>query len=182
MRKHIVFVAGLLALLVIVGAASSREVFADEGLTKIAEDVYSYVDVKGGGPQNSFGANAGAIIGRDGIVVIDTLISSSLCLHQPLFNPIKGFANLFFGTAERQPNVPFAGGTEGAAGDGDHACLLEQAQGEGHRIHLGRVVARHQVIRPLRFDVAKPGCESIQPAAGQVTARLEGGRISATQS
>jgi cyclase len=76
MRKHVVFLAGLLALLVIVTAASSRDVFAQEGLTKIAEDVYSYVDVKGGGPRNSFGANAGAIIGRDGIVVIDTLISS----------------------------------------------------------------------------------------------------------
>jgi cyclase len=76
MRKHTVILAGLLALLVIVGTVSGRDVFAQEGLTKIAEDVYSYVDVKGGGPKNSFGANAGAIIGRDGIVVIDTLISS----------------------------------------------------------------------------------------------------------
>jgi hypothetical protein len=34
MRKHTVFVAGLLALLVIVGAASSREVFEGEWLIK----------------------------------------------------------------------------------------------------------------------------------------------------
>lgn len=53
-----------------------QNVFAEQGLTKIADNVYSYVDVKGATPQNSYGANAGIIIGRDGIVVIDTLISA----------------------------------------------------------------------------------------------------------
>ncbi len=53
-----------------------HEALAQEGLTKIAENVYSYVDVKGADPKNSFGANAGIVIGRDGIVVIDTLISA----------------------------------------------------------------------------------------------------------
>jgi cyclase len=65
-----------LTVLFIVGAAFSHEVYAQEGLTKIAEDVYAYVNVTGAGPQNSFGANAGAIIGKDAILVIDTLISS----------------------------------------------------------------------------------------------------------
>ncbi len=46
------------------------------GLTKISDNVYSYVDIKNAAPQNSFGANAGIIIGRDSIVVIDTLISA----------------------------------------------------------------------------------------------------------
>lgn len=45
-------------------------------LTRIADNVYSYVDVKNGSKANSFGANAGIIIGNDGIVVIDTLISA----------------------------------------------------------------------------------------------------------
>lgn len=49
---------------------------AQEGLTKIADGVYSYVDVKHASAHNSFGANAGIVIGRDGIVVIDTLISA----------------------------------------------------------------------------------------------------------
>ena len=49
---------------------------AQEGLTKIADNVYSYVDIKNGSPKNSYGANAGIIIGTDGIIVIDTLISS----------------------------------------------------------------------------------------------------------
>ncbi len=54
----------------------SQSIYAQEGLKKIADNVYSYSDVKGGSPQNSFGANAGIIIGKDGIVVIDTLTSS----------------------------------------------------------------------------------------------------------
>jgi cyclase len=50
--------------------------FAGAGLTKIADGVYSYVDEKNPSPLTSFGANAGIIIGRDGIVVVDTLISA----------------------------------------------------------------------------------------------------------
>lgn len=52
----------------------AQVVFAESGLTKIAENIYAYVDTKKSSPQNSFGANAGMIIGRDGIVVVDTLI------------------------------------------------------------------------------------------------------------
>jgi glyoxylase-like metal-dependent hydrolase (beta-lactamase superfamily II) len=51
-------------------------VFAEGGLTKIVDGIYSYVDVKHATAQNSFGANAGIIVGRDGIIVIDTLISA----------------------------------------------------------------------------------------------------------
>jgi cyclase len=50
--------------------------FAQKGLTKIAENVYSYVDVKKDSYANSFGANAGIIIGKDGIVAVDTLLSA----------------------------------------------------------------------------------------------------------
>jgi cyclase len=46
------------------------------GLTKIAEGIYSYVDTKDPSPSASFGANAGIIIGKDGVVVIDTLTSA----------------------------------------------------------------------------------------------------------
>ena len=49
---------------------------AGNGLTKITENVYSYVGTKKASAINSFGANAGIIIGRDGIVVVDTLISA----------------------------------------------------------------------------------------------------------
>jgi cyclase len=45
-------------------------------LTKIADNVYSYVGAKDTSPANSFAANAGIVIGRDGILVVDTLISA----------------------------------------------------------------------------------------------------------
>jgi len=50
--------------------------FAQAGLTKIADNVYAYENVKNAGPANSFSANAGIIVGNDGIVVVDTLISA----------------------------------------------------------------------------------------------------------
>jgi len=51
---------------------------AQEGLKKIADNVYSYVDIRNASPRNSFGANAGVVVGRDGILVVDTLISSKM--------------------------------------------------------------------------------------------------------
>jgi len=47
-----------------------------QGLTKITDNVYSYVDVRNAGPGNSFGANAGIVIGKDGILVVDTLLTA----------------------------------------------------------------------------------------------------------
>ncbi|MBI5444840.1 MAG: MBL fold metallo-hydrolase [Deltaproteobacteria bacterium] len=49
---------------------------ADEGLIKIAENVYSYVGVKDGSAANSFAANAGIVVGKDAVLVVDTLISA----------------------------------------------------------------------------------------------------------
>jgi glyoxylase-like metal-dependent hydrolase (beta-lactamase superfamily II) len=49
---------------------------AGQGLTRVADNVFSYVDVKNASPANSFAANAGIVIGRDGILVVDTLISA----------------------------------------------------------------------------------------------------------
>ncbi len=49
---------------------------AHAGFAKIADGVYSYIDEKNPSPANSFGANAGIVIGKAGIVVIDTLISA----------------------------------------------------------------------------------------------------------
>lgn len=67
---------GFVAVACVCNLASGQTAFAQGGLTKIADNVYAYVDAHGASPQNSFGANAGIIIGRDGIVVIDTLISA----------------------------------------------------------------------------------------------------------
>jgi glyoxylase-like metal-dependent hydrolase (beta-lactamase superfamily II) len=64
----------LVALVVVLGLSSVAR--AGEGLTKIAEDVYSYVGVKNGSPANSFAANAGIVVGKDAVLVVDTLISA----------------------------------------------------------------------------------------------------------
>jgi cyclase len=67
---------GAIVVLFFFGLIIVRAVTAQEGLVKIADDVYSYVDVKHATAKNSFGANAGIIVGRDGILVVDTLISA----------------------------------------------------------------------------------------------------------
>lgn len=48
--------------------------FAD--LTRLSDNVYSYVGEKDASPAHSFAANAGIVIGRDGVLVVDTLISA----------------------------------------------------------------------------------------------------------
>lgn len=63
-------IAAFALALVLVSAAQAQ------GLTKIAENVYSYAGVKDASPKNSFAANAGIVVGTDGVVVIDTLISA----------------------------------------------------------------------------------------------------------
>jgi glyoxylase-like metal-dependent hydrolase (beta-lactamase superfamily II) len=68
--------SGRLMVIFLVLFALCDHAFAAEKLTKIAENVYAYVDIKNSSGSNSFGANAGIIIGRDGIVVVDTLISA----------------------------------------------------------------------------------------------------------
>ena len=74
--KKFGFVSAWFCLVLSVCVLISQQVCAADGLTKIADNVYSYVDTKGASPQNSFGANAGIIIGKEGIVVVDTLISA----------------------------------------------------------------------------------------------------------
>jgi len=62
--------------LVILVLALCGPACAQPGLTKITDNIYSYVDVKDASAANSYGANAGIIIGKDGIVVVDTLVSA----------------------------------------------------------------------------------------------------------
>lgn len=61
-------------LFLVVSLMSSQTAFAE--LTKLTDNVYSYVGVKDASPANSFAANAGIVIGRDAVLVVDTLISA----------------------------------------------------------------------------------------------------------
>lgn len=76
MERKVSAVVLALAIAVCVFAFGTYEARAQQGLTKIADGIYSYIDVKSQSPELSFGANAGIIIGRDGIVAVDTRISS----------------------------------------------------------------------------------------------------------
>lgn len=49
---------------------------AGEGLVRLSDGVYSYVGAADDSPASSFGANAGIVIGGDGILVVDTLVSA----------------------------------------------------------------------------------------------------------
>ena len=66
------FLGSMLVMTVLFATTAS----AGQGLTKLADNVYSYVDVKNATPAESFAANAGIVVGRDGILVVDTLISA----------------------------------------------------------------------------------------------------------
>lgn len=77
MKKSPLGIMLLVFALVLIGSVTmSQAAPAQSGLTRVAENVYSYVNIKGSSPQNSFGANAGIVIGKNGILVIDTLVSS----------------------------------------------------------------------------------------------------------
>jgi glyoxylase-like metal-dependent hydrolase (beta-lactamase superfamily II) len=69
--KRVLMLTAVLFIFVLYSQAS-----AAQGLTKIADGIYSYIDEKNPAPAGSFGANAGIIIGKEGVVVVDTLISS----------------------------------------------------------------------------------------------------------
>ena len=62
-------------LLVLVSLLCSQNAFAE--LTKLADNVYAYVGQQDASPSHSFAANAGIVIGRDGVLVVDTLISAT---------------------------------------------------------------------------------------------------------
>jgi len=75
MKKLLVIISKLLVLALVLFAIVDHA-YAAEKLTLVAENVYAYVDTKNSSAKNSFGANTGVIIGKDGIVVVDTLISA----------------------------------------------------------------------------------------------------------
>ena len=68
MKNNFIFATLILTLLLVQNASAK--------LTKLADNVYSYVGVKDASPANSFAANAGIVVGRDSVLVIDTLISA----------------------------------------------------------------------------------------------------------
>ena len=72
----LICVTGILTVVLTARAASAAEAPGRAGLVKIADGVYAYVDEKNPSPATGFGANAGIVIGTDGVAVVDTLASA----------------------------------------------------------------------------------------------------------
>ncbi|MBJ6750575.1 MBL fold metallo-hydrolase [Geomonas anaerohicana] len=70
MRKCAVQTVLALTLTLLLAQAACAE------LTRLADNVYSYVGSNDASPGHSFAANAGIVIGKEGVLVVDTLISA----------------------------------------------------------------------------------------------------------
>jgi cyclase len=71
MKRCIQFVLAFLWIFLLVGVSC-----AADGLQKISDHVYAYAGAINPSPANSFGSNAGIVIGDKGILVVDTLGST----------------------------------------------------------------------------------------------------------
>lgn len=73
MKEKRVALKTMLCMAVLLTAATA---WASGGLTPISDGVYAYTNVKSQSPGNQFGANAGIVIGDDGLLVVDTLTTA----------------------------------------------------------------------------------------------------------
>ncbi len=119
-------IIGVLVIVMAFGVCASA--FAG-GLTKIADGVYSYVDAKNPSPATSFGANAGVIIGKDGVVVVDSLTSAKEAqrfirdIRSVTDKPIKYVVNTHHHLDHSLGNSEFV--KLGAAVIGQENCRIE---------------------------------------------------------
>lgn len=125
----------LLLALVFVQTASAE-------LTKLADNVYAYVGVKDASPAHSFAANAGIVVGRDGVLVVDTLISAREAqrfladIRKVTDKPIKYVVNTHTHLDHALGNCVFAKlGATVISHDADRKLLAEQ--GAGILKHIG---------------------------------------------
>ena len=87
---------------------------AAAGLTKISDSVYSYVDCQGACAKNSFGSNAGIIIGKDFLVAVDALMSAKEAqrfikdIRKISNKPIKFLIDTHYHSDHTLGNVEFA--------------------------------------------------------------------------
>ena len=73
---HTVSRFGILSVFIVVVVLNVYTLAFAGGLTKITDGVYSYVDAKNPRPRPASARMRGIIIGKDGVVVVDTLTSA----------------------------------------------------------------------------------------------------------
>jgi len=116
---------------------------ASAELTKLTDNVYSYVGVKDASPAHSFAANAGIVIGRDGVLVVDTLISAKegelflADIRKVTSKPIRYVVNTHTHLDHALGNCVFAKlGAVVISHEADRASLAAQA--DSMLKHLGK--------------------------------------------
>ncbi|MEH6814499.1 MAG: MBL fold metallo-hydrolase [Motiliproteus sp.] len=103
-----------LICLVSVALLGVESALAANQLTKIADNVYAYMGNEDYSPANSYGANAGVIIGEDGVLVVDTQGSSHNAqgfieaIRKVTDKPIRYALNTHFHSDHSFGNADFA--------------------------------------------------------------------------
>ncbi|WP_022664035.1 MBL fold metallo-hydrolase [Desulfospira joergensenii] len=69
----------------------SNPAFAAKKLSNISDKIFAYTDTQNASPSNSFGANAGIIVGQEGVVVVDTLATAKEA--QEMIHDIRKITN-----------------------------------------------------------------------------------------
>ncbi len=98
-RSNIKFKQIAIVCVLIAGVFTPSSAFAGSKLTRISDSIYAYVGADDDSPSNSFGANAGIIVGKDAVLVVDTLISDNMAkafindIRAITGNPIKFVVN-----------------------------------------------------------------------------------------
>lgn len=147
--------AGWIAVSIVLGMAVSYSATA-QGLTKVSDGVYSYVDAKHASPQSGFGANAGIVIGTDGILVVDTLVSAKQA--RQFIKDIRTITN--------RP-IRYVVNTHGH---------LDHAFGDSEFQKLGAILVTH---RDCKLDMARNGEAVLKNARayGLAATEMEGTTI-----
>ena len=76
-RNEIKYQQIVMVCLVIAGIFFASSALAGSKLTPISDSIYAYVGAEDDSASNSFGANAGIIVGQDAVLVVDTLVSNN---------------------------------------------------------------------------------------------------------
>lgn len=128
-------------LAVAAGVIFSGISHAQTGLVRITENVYSYVDAKDDSASNSYGANAGIVVGGDGILVVDTLVSSKAA--RKFIEDIREVSG---------KEVRYVVNTH---------CHLDHAYGNSEFLKLGASVAAHENCRAYMVETAQSVMENL---------------------
>jgi len=115
------------------------------GLQRISEHVYSYVDVTNASAAgNSFGANAGVVVGRDAVLVIDSLISAKEAdrfiadIRKVTDKPLKYLVNTHYHLDHSWGNCQFVkAGAAVISHENARSCLPEAKEALAHPEKFG---------------------------------------------